>query len=322
MSDVNTFFKTELIPDKQDFISAGVHFGHQVQRWNPKMSSVIKYTKNNIHIIDVDKTIESLGNAVKFLSTNQSSSPVLIVGTKKQARKLTENLAVSAGCHFIDRRWIGGLLTNFEVIKNSLNRLLSLEKFLREGVWDRTKYEVSLMKKEWSRLSTLYRGVKTMAQKPSAIIVLDVGYEKVAVKEAKIVGIPIVGVVDTNANPSGIDYPIYANDDAIKSIKFIYNAIEQSLMQNSVNERVVHDLKDYSLIDVKISSSNNNYESTGDSESQTRRVIEVNVVSVEQNIENKQKRVRSTKKSTASKSDEAKKGILGRYQAEKLNKKS
>jgi small subunit ribosomal protein S2 len=305
------------IPDKKALLEAGAHFGHQVQRWNPKMKDNIIAVKNNIHIIDLEKTIESFTNAVNFLANNSSTSSVLVVATKKQARKMTEDFAKRAGCFFIDRRWVGGLFTNFDVIKKSLDRLLDLEESFKNGITDRTKYEITIMKKEWERLSTLYRGIKHMRRKPSAVIILDVEYEKSAVKEAKKVGIPIVATVDTNADPSSVDYPIFINDDAIKSIALTFNVLSEALIKNQTNEKINHEFQNFLNFSVK----SFNTAAIDNTNGEAKRVLTANVVTTSaQESESKGKSSNRSKTQKAA-TITNKKGILGKYQAEKTTKK-
>lgn len=293
-------------PNKKDLLAAGVQFGHQVQRWNPKMRDVILGKKRGIHIIDVEKTLDSLANAMKFLAENKFTTNVIIVGTKRQAREIIREEAMRCGAFFVDRRWAGGIFTNFLVVKKSLDRLVELEKAFETGIADRTKYEVGLMKKEWKRLNDLYGGIKTMKSKPYSIVILDVNYEKSAVREAKKVGIPIVGIVDTNADPNGIDYPIYANDDAINSIKIIISSLADALIKNQSNEKVKHEFKDFSEVDVKLTkaeiSENNSSDMNQD---------EVIIVKSEEadDVSEKTSKLKSKKKDN--------RGILGKYQAKK-----
>jgi small subunit ribosomal protein S2 len=237
----------------QQLLKAGVQFGHETRRWNPKMEKFIFGSKNNIHVIDVLQTIEYLNKASEFLKDAASRGNVLFVGTKKQASNVVRDEAIRAGAYFIDNRWAGGLLTNFKMIKQSLNQLNSLEKMFEEGVQGRTKYEVSRMKKEWQKLSRLYSGIKSLNNKPTAVVVLDVNFEKAAIREARRIGVPTVGIVDTNSDPSSVDYVIPANDDAINSIKFLFRVFGDAVLEGNKGNGIKHELKDYSKVDVKIS---------------------------------------------------------------------
>lgn len=236
----------------QDFLENGTHFGHEAKRWNPKMGRFIYAQKNNIHIIDISQTLERLKVAAKFLEEAASRGHVLFVSTKRQAVEIVRDAAIRSGSYYMTARWVGGLLTNFATIKKSLNALVELEKSFEEGVLDRTKYEVALMKKEWSRLFRLYGGVKTLSAKPTAVVILDTNYEKAAVKEARKIGIPVVGLIDTNSDPEDADYPIPANDDAIKSIRFLINLLADAVIKGNKGNGVKHSIKDYSKIEVKI----------------------------------------------------------------------
>lgn len=294
--------------DKKDLLASGVQFGHQIQRWNPKMREVILGKKKGIHIIDVEKTLSSLIDAMKFLAENEFTTNVIIVGTKKQARDIIRDEAVRSGAFFVDRRWAGGTFTNFSVVRKSLDKLIELEKVFIDGVAGRTKYEVGLMKKEWERLNDLYGGIKTMRAKPYAVIVLDVNYEKSAVREAKKMGIPVVGVVDTNTDPTGIDYPIYANDDAISSIKIIISNLAEALLQNQNNEKVAHEFKDFSQVEVKLTKD----------EFTTHKLPDENediVIIKSDEIDDK-----TNKRSDSKIKKKDTKGILGKYQAKKESK--
>ncbi|MEO6729354.1 MAG: 30S ribosomal protein S2 [Candidatus Dojkabacteria bacterium] len=245
------------IPNAQDLLQAGAQFGHQTKRWNPKMGKYIFGEKNHIHIIDADKTIKGLEEAAKFLEEAASKGGILFVGSKKQASELVKEEAVRVGAFFINKRWAGGLFTNFSKIKLSLNKLRSLEKGFEEGVKDRTKYEVALMKKEWQKLNRLYSGIKTLETKPTAIVILDTNFEKSAVKEARKVGVPVVGIVDTNCDPDMVDYVIPANDDAIKAILLVLKTLGDAILVGNKGAGVKHELKDYSKVEVQIIKANN-----------------------------------------------------------------
>lgn len=243
-------------PTTKELLKAGVQFGHETKRWNPKMQKYIFGSKNNIHIIDVAKTEENLDKAVEFLKDISSKGNVLFIGTKNQAADILKEEAIRAGAFFIDARWAGGLLTNFQIVKRSLTKLSTLETQLQEGVEGRTKYEVSRMKKEWQRLSRLYSGIKNLVDKPVAAVIIDVNYEKAAVRECRKMNIPIVAIADTNVDPDLIDYLIPANDDAINSIKVILRTLADAVLEGNKGKGVKHDLQDYSKLEVKITKSN------------------------------------------------------------------
>ncbi len=243
---------TVAIPSVSDLFKAGAQFGHETRRWNPKMEKFIYDVKGDIHIIDVTKTKEQLEKAVQFLTEAASKGDVIFVGTKKQASNIIKDNAVNSGAHFVNQRWAGGTLTNFKKVKESFARLRELETMFEKGVEGRTKYEISLMKKEWGKLSRLYSGVKTLDQMPKALVIVDVKYEKNAVAEAKTLGIPIVGIVDSNADPDDINYPIPANDDAISSITMVVKTLAAAVREGNSGKGVRHHLKDYSKAEIQI----------------------------------------------------------------------
>lgn len=243
------------MPDTKELLKAGTQFGHETKRWNPKMKKYIFGEKNNIHVIDVDKTVEGLKKASDFLSEASANGKILFVGTKKQASDIVREEAIRSGAYFIDARWAGGLLTNFKMIKESLNKLNSLETMFEEGVQDRTKYEVSRMKKEWQKLNRLYSGIKSLSTKPSAVVIVDTNFEKAAVKECKKISIPVVALIDTNSDPETADYVIPANDDAINSIKLVLHTLGDAVLAGNKGEGVAHSLKDYSRVEVKITKN-------------------------------------------------------------------
>jgi len=245
-------FQEPTIPELKDLLKAGVQFGHESKRWNPKMSRYVYGTKNNIHVIDIQKTEEKLKETAKFLQQAAYEGQILFVGTKRQASQIVREEAIRAGAYFVDERWAGGMLTNFQVVKKSLDRLNDIEKQLEEGVQDRTKYEVSRMKKEWQRLSRLYSGIKALSEKPTAVVVIDSNFEKSAVKEARKIHIPVVGIIDTNCDPDDVDYVIPANDDAIGSIRLILSTLADAVLQGNKGQGVVHNTKDYTEVEVKI----------------------------------------------------------------------
>lgn len=240
------------LPDVQELLKAGVQFGHQTKRWNPAMQEYIFGSKNGIHIIDVIQTRQSLKKALDFLVDASSRGNVVMVGTKRQARKLIEEKSIESGAFFVTHRWVGGLLTNNQSIKRSLKKLQDLETVFEEGVEGRTKFEVSRMKKEWERLNRLYRGIKELSQKPTAVVVLDVKYERNAVREARAMNIPVVAVVDTNTDPNKVDYPIPGNDDAVSSIELFLNLFAEAIKQGNEGKGIRHEFKDYSKLDVEI----------------------------------------------------------------------
>lgn len=216
-----------------DLLNAGAHFGHLTHRWNPKMKPFIFMEKNGIHIIDLKKTqelIEIAGDALaKMVSEGKR---VLFVGTKKQAKDVIREEAERCGQFYVTERWLGGMLTNFTTIRKSVKRLNNIEKMETDGTFDKlTKKEVLHLQREKERLQKVLYGVANMTRLPGAIYVVDIKKEAIAVSEAKRLGIPVFAIVDTNVDPTPIDYPIPANDDAIKSIQLITR-----IMADAVNE--------------------------------------------------------------------------------------
>jgi small subunit ribosomal protein S2 len=240
------------IPTVKDLFKAGTQFGHETQRWNPKMQKYIYTVKNNIHIIDTTQTEEYLKKAAQFIFEAASRGSVVFAGTKRQAADIVQKAAVECGAHFVNQRWAGGLLTNFKMSQLSFNKLKSLEKSFEEGVEGRTKYEVSLMKKDWAKLHRLYSGIKTLDATPTAIFVVDARFEKGVIREARKMGIPVIAIVDTNTNPDIVDYMIPANDDAIASIKIIVDTLSAAVKAGNKGNGVRHQIKDYSKVEVKI----------------------------------------------------------------------
>lgn len=240
------------LPEVHEFLKAGVQFGHQGRKWNPKMKPYIFGKRDNIHIIDIAQTMEALQKAAEFLREVAKTGNVLFVGSKRQAADIVKKTAMDSGAYYIIHRWPGGLLTNFNMIQRSLKRYNGLEQEFEQGVEDRTKFEISLMKKEWDKMNRLYEGIKSMSKYPSAIVVVDTNFEKGAIREAKSVGIPVVGIVDTNCDPESVDYPIPANDDAIRSIQLIVGLLGAAVKQGNEGKGVVHNPKDYLHAEVKI----------------------------------------------------------------------
>ncbi|MCA9383482.1 30S ribosomal protein S2 [Candidatus Dojkabacteria bacterium] len=249
-----TVYKFEL-PELQTFLKAGVQFGHQVKKWNPKMKDYIYDRRDKIHIIDLSKTLPMLEEAMQFLAQAASEGEILFAGTKRQASEIVKEAAIESGANYIVNRWPGGLLTNFTLIQRSLKKMIELEDEFEKGVEDRTKFEVSQMKKDWVKMNRLYEGVKQMKEYPKAVVIVDAKYERGAIKEARRLRIPIVSLVDTNSNPSIIDYPIPANDDAINSIKLVIGLLAEAVKKGNGGKGVQHKLKDYSVFEVKLIKS-------------------------------------------------------------------
>jgi small subunit ribosomal protein S2 len=232
----------------KNLLESGVHFGHQTKRWDPRMKRFIFAERNGIHIIDLQKTIVAIKDAYEMIrQTVLQGKSILFVGTKKQAQQAIEKEATSCGMFYVNNRWLGGMLTNFSTIKKSLLRLKKLEKMEVDGTFDSlTKKEVSKLLKEKQRLEKNLGGIKEMKDTPGAIFIIDTRKEAIAVAEARRMGIPIVAVVDTNCDPTGIDYPIPGNDDAIRAITLFTSIISKAVIEadNEIGLEVIENLQD------------------------------------------------------------------------------
>lgn len=217
----------------KELLEAGVHFGHQTRRWNPKVKDFIFGQRNGIYIIDLQKTIRMFKEALHFLKTQaEEGKTVLFVGTKKQAQEIIKEWATKCESCYVNQRWLGGLLTNFQVVRGGIERLIELEEMREDGRWD------LLSKKEQSRLEKVYRklaknlgGLKNLVELPGALFVVDASKEEIAISEAKKLKIPIVAIVDTNGDPEGIDYPIPGNDDAVRAIELFTSKVAEAIIE-------------------------------------------------------------------------------------------
>ena len=220
------------IPTIRDLLEAGVHFGHQTRRWNPRMKPYIFIERNGIHIIDLQKTLESLEVARKAIfDLTRAGESVLFVGTKKQAQPVLVEEAVRCGNFHVTERWLGGLLTNFQTIKMSIRYLRSLERMRDDGTFEKlSKKEVARLEKERNRLEKIFSGIKEMNRLPGLMFVVDTKKEKIAVAEANRLGIPVLGICDTNADPNEVQYPIPGNDDAIRSIRLFSRFVGDTVL--------------------------------------------------------------------------------------------
>jgi len=231
----------ETNPDKESRVSvtmrqmleAGVHFGHQTRYWNPKMSEYIFGQRNKIHIVNLERTLEKYNDAMKYirqLAANRGT--ILMVGTKRQARDIVAEEAQRAGVPYVDHRWLGGMLTNFKTVKQSIKRLKDLETMSTDGTFERmTKREALSLRRELAKLSQAMGGIKDMNALPDAMFVIDVGFHKIAVTEAKKLGIPIVAVVDTNHSPDGIAHVIPGNDDSSRAIRLYARGAADAVLE-------------------------------------------------------------------------------------------
>ncbi len=217
----------------RQMLEAGVHFGHQTRFWDPKMAPYIFGERNKIHIINLEKTLPMFKEALNFLgSVAAKQGTILFVGTKRAAHEAVREEAERAGMPYVNHRWLGGMLTNFKTVKQSIKRLKDLEAMSSDGHFDRlSKKEVLMLRREMEKLERSIGGIKDMNGMPDALFVIDVGHEKIAVAEANKLGIPVVGVVDTNTNPSNIDYVIPGNDDAIRAIRLYLSAAADAIIE-------------------------------------------------------------------------------------------
>ncbi len=220
----------------REMLEAGVHFGHQTRFWNPKMAPFIFGHRNKIHIINLEKTQPMFEEAVKFarqLSANRGT--ILMVGTKRQAREIVAAEATRAGVPFVEQRWLGGMLTNFKTVKSSIKRLKEMKVQLEGGLDAMSKKEQLTFSREIQKLEKDIGGIQDMATLPDAIFIIDVGYHKIAVLEAKKLGIPLIGVVDSNHSPEGIDFVIPGNDDSSKAVTLYARAIADAILEGRAN---------------------------------------------------------------------------------------
>lgn len=219
-------------------LEAGVHFGHQKRRWNPKMKEYIYTTRDDIYIIDLKKTVECIEKAYEALKKIvEDGGQVLFVGTKKQAQEAAEENAVRTNMFFVNERWLGGTLTNFKTIRSRVKRMEEIEKMEEDGTFDLLpKKEVIGLKKEYEKLNKNLRGIRDMKKLPNALIIVDPRKEEIAIKEAHILGIPVFGVVDTNSDPDMVDYVIPGNDDAVRSVKLLIGALSNAIAEVNGNE--------------------------------------------------------------------------------------
>ena len=226
----------------REMLEAGVHFGHQTRFWNPKMAPFIFGHRNKIHIINLEKTLPLFTEAMKFARQLASKrGTILMVGTKRQARDVVAQEARRAGMPFVDQRWLGGMLTNFKTVKGSLKKLKEMQAQKEAGLDSMSKKEGLLFERELTKLEKDIGGIQDMNALPDALFVIDVGYHKIAIAEAQKLGIPVIGVVDSNHSPDGIDYVIPGNDDSAKAVALYARAVADAVLegkQNAVSETV------------------------------------------------------------------------------------
>ncbi len=222
----------------KQLLEAGVHFGHQTRRWEPKMAEYIFQARNGIHIIDLQKTSKKLDEAYKFMKEQaEEGKTFLFVGTKKQAQECIKDAAIKSNMYYVDQRWLGGMLTNFKTIQASVKKLKDLEEMSQNGTFDvLPKKEVIELKKEMAKLENNLGGIKDMKELPGVMFVVDPKKERTAILEARKLNIPIVGLIDTNCNPEDVDYPIPGNDDAIRAVKLITDVMANAIIEGNQGE--------------------------------------------------------------------------------------
>ena len=249
----------------KQLLEAGVHFGHQTRRWDPKMAEYIYQARNGIHIIDLQKTSKKLDEAYSFVKEQaEEGKTILFVGTKKQAQECIKSSAEKCNMYYIDQRWLGGTLTNFNTIQSRIKRLEDLEVMAEDGTFDvLPKKEVILLKKEMDKLQKNLGGIKEMKELPGMLFVVDPKKERIAVLEAKKLGIPVIGLVDTNCNPEEVDYAIPGNDDAIRAVKLISDCIANAVIEGRQGEDG----------EVSVEENEENVEITEESEPQSMEEI-------------------------------------------------
>ena len=222
----------------KQLLEAGVHFGHQTKRWDPKMAEYIYQARNGIHIIDLQKTSKKIDEAYAFVKElAEEGQDILFIGTKKQAQECVKEAAEKSGMFYVDQRWLGGMLTNFKTIRKRVERLNKLEEMENDGTFDvLPKKEVAALRNEMEKLEKNLGGIREMKEMPGAMFVVDPKNERIAVLEAKKLNIPIIGLVDTNCNPEDVDYPIPGNDDAIRAVKLITDVMANAIIEGKQGE--------------------------------------------------------------------------------------
>jgi small subunit ribosomal protein S2 len=220
----------------RDLLKAGVHFGHQTRYWNPKMGKYIFGARNKIHIINLEQTVPALNESLAMVKKlAESKNKVLFVGTKRAASKIVKEEAERSGMPYVNHRWLGGMLTNYKTIRQSIRRFRELESQSKDGTFDKiTKKEALMRVREMNKLERSIGGIKDMGGLPDALFVIDVDHERIAIKEANKLGIPVIGIVDTNSDPDGVDYVIPGNDDAIRAIQIYAKAFADSVVEGTV----------------------------------------------------------------------------------------
>ncbi len=251
----------------KQLLEAGVHFGHQTRRWDPRMAEYIFQARNGIHIIDLQKTSKKLDEAYAFIKEQaEEGKTILFVGTKKQAQECVKEAAEKSGMFYVSERWLGGTLTNFKTIRKRIERLKELETMQEDGTFDvLPKKEVILLKKEMEKLEKNLGGIKEMNEIPDVLFIVDPKKEHIAIKEARKLGLPIVGLVDTNCDPNDVDYVIPGNDDAIRAVKLVTDVLANAVIEGkqgesleSDSEQPIEESEEMSMEEIVASTEENN----------------------------------------------------------------
>ncbi len=238
----------------RELLKAGVHFGHRSRYWNPKMSKYIYGARNKAHIINLDHTLPAMNTALKLVNELAANkNKILFVGTKRAASKVIKEEAIRAGMPYVNHRWLGGMLTNYKTIRQSIKRLKELEKQSQDGSFDRlTKKEALMLSREQEKLERALGGIKDIGGLPDALFVIDVNHEHIAVSEARKLGIPVIGIVDTNSDPDGIDYVIPGNDDSISAIKLYVKSVADACIEGLGRRTDTQDARKASMKEVEV----------------------------------------------------------------------
>ena len=301
-------------------LEAGVQFGHQKRRWNPKMKEYIFTTRDDIYIIDLQKTVKKLEEAYEALKEIASKEgKVLFVGTKKQAQEAAEECATRTNMYFVNERWLGGTLTNFKTIRSRIRRMEEIEKMETDGTFEALpKKEVIKIRKEYDKLNKNLRGIREMKRMPQALVIVDPREEAIAIKEAHILGIPVFGVVDTNCDPDDVDYVIPGNDDAVRSVKLLIGALTNAIAEVNGNE----------IIDYVTEEDKNKVEKTEKPKTKKEEVaeeikdkIEENKEKIEEKQEEIKKEVKKVKEKIEKEIEEVKEKVAEKVE-EKATKKA
>jgi len=293
-----------------DLLSIGAHFGHVVRKWNPNFQPYVLMEKNGVHIINLEETLKNLEKALHFITDVISrNGEILFVGTKKQAKDIIQQEADRCGMFYVVERWLGGTLTNFSTIKKSIKRLQLLEKEGSSIYENLTKKELQMLNRERIKLSDQHRGIKDMRRLPDAVVIVDAFFESIAIKEANLLEIPVIAIVDSNTDPRKIDYPIPANDDSIRTIQLIISTLTDAVIEARTKDDVVEDIK----LDSQQSDSKEDKSETKEEQLSEETKIETAAEDLEINIEE----IDSPPEKTAKKKLVKVKTILGTDSEEK-----